>query len=429
MKRSRIGKLGAITAVVLLASGIAGCSGTTSGEANGKVVLQMWTRGAGTEDLAARFNESQDKVEVQVTRISGDYATKVATAKSSGDLPDVMDIDDIDAPLYALNGVLTDITDRYESLSYKDDLNKAQVDLSTTNGRIYAIPNIAGPSIMMYNKDLFRKAGLDPEKPPSTWAELLEAAKAITALGDDTYGFSIPVACGGCIGYSFSPLIWASGGEIFEGEGADQHTTFSSAESAEAFGFYKSLLDAGVVNPAEYTEDGSTWGDWLASGKVGIELGTPVFYPTAIEAGVDVGTAPIPGKDGGFATFVGGDVLAIGEGTDHIEEAWQFIQFMLEPAQQEFVAEQGLVPTRLDMLDEDFRAKYPASATGLQAMENGHVPHTLAFNAIVNDANAPFGTAMEQILTEGVEPSVALAQLDQEATALIKQAATNAGIS
>ena len=78
-------------------------------------------------------------------------------------------------------------------------------------GRLYGVPLYADVSALFYNKDLFRKAGLDPEKPPTSLAEIREYADKITALGGDVKGYFLPGSCAGCNIFTVGPLMWASG--------------------------------------------------------------------------------------------------------------------------------------------------------------------------------------------------------------------------
>jgi multiple sugar transport system substrate-binding protein len=108
---------------------------------------------------------------------------------------------------------MTDLTDLAQGLLFFDQLSPSHVRLGTYNERIYALPFNAEGSVLVYNKDLFRQAGLDPEKPPTNWAEIAEYSKKIAALGNDTYGFYFSGACAGCNAFSVLPYIWASGGQ------------------------------------------------------------------------------------------------------------------------------------------------------------------------------------------------------------------------
>jgi ABC-type glycerol-3-phosphate transport system substrate-binding protein len=80
--------------------------------------------------------------------------------------------------------------------------------------RLYGVPLYADVSALFYNKDLFERAGLDPNKPPKSLAELRQYADKITALGDDIKGYYLPGSCAGCNIFTVGPLMWASGAKI-----------------------------------------------------------------------------------------------------------------------------------------------------------------------------------------------------------------------
>ena len=67
-------------------------------------------------------------------------------------------------------------------------------------------------SMLFWNKDLFKEAGLDPEKAPATMEEYADAAKKIQALNKpDAYGTATGLNCGGCLVFTWFPSIWAAG--------------------------------------------------------------------------------------------------------------------------------------------------------------------------------------------------------------------------
>lgn len=110
---------------------------------------------------------------------------------------------------------MTDISAKARALPFFSQLSPSHVRLSTYQSKIYALPFSAESSFLLYNKDLFKKAGLDPDKPPKTWAEIEQYAAKIRALGPGTYGFYFSGSCGGCNIFTFMPYTWASGGDIF----------------------------------------------------------------------------------------------------------------------------------------------------------------------------------------------------------------------
>jgi multiple sugar transport system substrate-binding protein len=374
------------------------------------IVLQMWHRGNPTPDAIARWNELNPNIQVVPTRIpDGERVQKLAAAVRGGNPPDIVDADIIDGPLFGLTGVFTDITDKVETLDFVDSLAPGHSDLSQVDGRWYALPYLNGPSMLMWNKDLFEQAGLDPEKGPTTWAEIKEYATKIRALSDDIYGFDIPGSCGGCLVYTLSPFIWASGGTILSDFGPDQSATLStSPQVADAFLFYKDLWDSGLAAPADQTENGSTWAEDFNAGRVGMWVGYADNTPTATEAGIDVGMVPIPGKDGGFSTFEGGDILGIPTGSQHPEEAWEVIKWLVEPV-------------RLDMASPEFTEAHPYIATALEATREGQAPKSIAFNSVFEDPSSPWLQAFQAIVFDGADPTETLTQADSDAKALIEE--------
>jgi multiple sugar transport system substrate-binding protein len=429
--------LATVAAIAAIATGAAACgnggggsssnssSGSNSGTAAAKGTINFWVRVDNPSvGLAKQFNATHKNVHVNTTVIpDAEYVTKMAAAVRGHSGPDVADFDDINTPLFAATGITQNVTSYLNSLPFKSSLNKAEMGLASYKGGYYGVPYINGSSVMMYNKGLFRKAGLDPNKPPATWAQILTDAKKISALGNGVSGFTIPGACGGCTVYTVWPLIWASSGQVLSSFGANQTTTFGqSPPVAAALKFYRELWTSGTVASKDRSENGTTWGAAFMAGKTGILLGTPVDIPTARKNGVDVGVAPIPGQNGGYSTFVGGDELGVINGSKNLAADKEFITWMLGVKQQEYVANPWfLVPVRQDMLTASFASKYPDAAVGLKASEKGQVPKSIGFTAATEDANSPWVTAFEQVVFSGANPSSTLKSADTNTKQILAQ--------
>src|SRR5262245_64236436 len=139
---------------------------------------------------------------------------KLAQGIASGDVPDLMGMDLIYGPQFESAGQLEDITDLIGDDPLLETTPQGHRDNATYDGRLYGVPLYADVSLLLWNKDLFRQAGLDPEKPPTNLTELHDMAEQITALGDGTYGYYLPGHCAGCNIFTFAPIICASGGKI-----------------------------------------------------------------------------------------------------------------------------------------------------------------------------------------------------------------------
>ena len=286
---------------------------------------------------------------------------------------------------------------------------------------IYALPENVDASTLFWNKDLFREAGLDPEAPPTTFEEIIEYSKAITALGDGKYGFYFAGQCAGCTTYSFSPLVWASGGDYASEDG----TTSTMADPAmeAAVGLYKTLWEDGLIEPGAQSDTGANWVSAFGSGNIGIEpMGA--FAIGALRADfpdVDFGVAPLPGEDGGVSSDIGGDVIGIPAGSKNPEEAWEFIEWSLtEEAQLEVYAANGALVARSDLIDNEYSADDANITAQNEAVDLGRLPvHYENNHRQILASTGPWFLAIRAAVFEGVSLDDALKQADVETQKLI----------
>ena len=190
--------------------------------------MTMWVRASGTNAAAHLINlwnaTHGDKIEL-TTIPDNQMVTKLATGVQAGEVPDLVSFDLIYMPDFMKAGFLTDLT-----ADLKDNPNYASVaqaykDIATYEGKIYGAGFTPDVSILIWNKDLFKKAGLDPDKPPRTIGEIHADAKKIHALGADTYGFYFSGSCPGCNIFTTSPMMVAAGSKILPAKGDDPALT------------------------------------------------------------------------------------------------------------------------------------------------------------------------------------------------------------
>ncbi|MFT4029605.1 MAG: extracellular solute-binding protein [Protaetiibacter sp.] len=416
-------RLAAVGALVGAAAvSLVGCS---PGDDGGAVTLSVWGRALDVDEaLVAAYQEANPDVHIELTRIPDDqFLSKLGTAMQSGDGPDVVIFDDANSSLLAASGLLEDITDRAKGLDFFDDFFPGQIGYY--QDRIYSVPKQGGPSLMYWNKDLFAQAGLDPESPPATFTEVVEAASAIHAIASDVYGISIDGACGGCIAYKLSPIIWASGGDYLTDAGPDQKTTYATDPVvAEVFGLYREMWAAGLAAPADEAQDGTTQPELFLAGKQGIFLAWPEFAKTAADAGIDFGVTSIPGIDGGTASFAGGNNIGLAAGTDQADAGWEFITWLSDLPQQKLMASDfGIVPVRLALLDDaGFVEQYPYVAQAIEAAQDGQLPNSIAYAALALNADSPLLQAFQAIVFDGADPAGALEAADTRSAEIIAQA-------
>lgn len=394
-----------VTALLVLATGCTQGSEPSSegsGEPSGEV--QMWLRDATeafTTPLVKEFNETHD-VQIRMTVIPDtQYVTKVSTSAASGELPDLLSVDLIYMPDFINSGIMADITDDVQALDFVDDLAPSHVDIAEQDDKNYGVPYWLDVSTLYYNKELFKKAGLNPNQPPSTWDEIESGAKAINDLGGDVSGFYFAGNCAGCNAFTFLPLVWAQGGEVIT-EGGEP--TLDTEEMRSGLEFYKSMWDQGLAPRSAQSENGETWATTFAAGKIGI-----AFYGSfALEAipaenpNLDFGTGLIPGPEGGGSSFGGGDVLGVTSAAENPEGAWEFIDWMLsEETQVEIIAKADGQVARSDLADNKYATKDPNVQTHNEAVTVSKTPETLGYNELFNDPNGPWLTMLQTAIFDG----------------------------
>jgi multiple sugar transport system substrate-binding protein len=424
MKRCIVTTVAGLAAVLLAAPGCkkseAGPQGAQGGAEETRAApppeaLSFWIRASDSpfvEPMVKVWNEKrQPRVKLTVIP-NDDFVTKFGTAVAGGAPPDVVAIDLIFVPAFVAAGQMTDITDQVEALPFADKLSRAHMALAARDGRQYAVPFSAESSFLLYNKALFRRAGLDPEQPPRSWAEIEAAAKKITALGDGIKGFYFSGACGGCNIFTFAPYIFASGGEVLSPDGSK--ALLDTPPVRNALSFYRRMWQAGLMPSGAKTDNGASFISAFFTGKVGM-VGSGAFSIGLLKKEhpeIDFGVGYLPGEKGGWASFSGGDSIGIPAGSRNAKAAWEFISWCLsEEVQVEQFAKNNSIPIRTDLADNAYLRQDPRFAVATSAQAAGKAPYSVHFNTLINDPNGPWlAMIQEAVFGKGVDAAVQNAQ-------------------
>jgi multiple sugar transport system substrate-binding protein len=368
--------------------------------------LTLWTRAPmelQANLLVEAYNSThENQVELTITP-NDDYVARVGAAAGSGDLPDLFAADIVYVPNWTQAGLFADITDRIASLPFAADINPAHIDAGTYDGVQYVLPFVHDLSVMFWNKDLYREAGLDPEAGPTTLAEFKEQALAIQALGKEgVYGTYFGGNCGGCNVFTWFPMIWASGEDVMNADGTESLLDGDVAQ--EVFTTWRELWAAGAVAPGSRDETGATWVGPFQEGTIGVMPYPATLLATADQT-VDVGLGGIPGIDGGVSTFVGGDGIGISKDSEVTDQAWNFLAWLMsEDAQVDVLAQNGDVGARMDLTDNEFSSADPRVVTvnEIAADPNSKTPFSVNFQQAFNATDSPWMTLVrDEVFGEG----------------------------
>ncbi|WP_064707934.1 ABC transporter substrate-binding protein [Rhizobium bangladeshense] len=357
--------------------------------------VEMWVRsgiGDAFKKVVEAYNSSHENKVVMTEVPFSELVQKYATAIAGGQAPDALSMDLIYNPAFAAAGQLEDLTDWAKSLPYFNSLSPSHVRLGTYEDKIYGLPLSVETSVFAWNKDLYKKAGLDPEKAPVSWNEITANAERIRALGEDTYGFYFSGGgCGGCMIFTFTPLVWGAGADILS---ADSKTaTLDTPQMRKAVDIYRNMVKKDLV-PAGAASDNGTNFLTFTNGKIGQQslgafaIGTLVTQHPEINFGVTL----IPGVDGKPSSFAGGDNFVITKGTKKIDAVKDFLGYIYSEDGQKVMAKYGSLPTRGDIADKVLEGLDPRMQVGLNAISVAKTPYTLQFNDLINSANGPWAT-------------------------------------
>ena len=425
--RARSVLAGAVAALMLGVAACSGGGGDTGGGAaaagpdgvDDGTTLTLWTRAPLEKQanlLVDAYNAShQNKVELTVTP-NDDYVAKVGAAAGAGGLPDLFAADIVYIPSWVQQGLFQDISANIDGLPFKDTINKGHLAAGTYEDKEYILPFVLDLSMLFWNKDLFREAGLDPEKPPASLQEYAAAAKKIQDLGKpDTYGTATGLNCGGCLVFTWFPTVWAAGEQVMSPDGTQ--SLLASPAATQVYDVWRDLWASGAVLPSSRDEAGPTWTAGFTEGKVGLQ-----FYPATLLSstqGFDVGVAGIPGPTGGSSTFVGGDGIGVSKDSEKAAQAWNFLSWLMsEDAQVEVLAKDLDVVSRSDLTDNRYAVSDPRLVTINEVATKGETPVATNFQQAFNATNSPWLTLVrDAVLGDGA----GVAKNNDEITAVLSQ--------
>ncbi|KRD68097.1 ABC transporter substrate-binding protein [Ensifer sp. ENS10] len=231
------------------------------------------------------------------------------------------------------------------------------VDTVTFDDNQWGVPIAFSTKALYWNKDLFKQAGLDPEKPPKTWAEEIEYAKAIKEK-TGIAGYGLPAKTFDNTMHQFMHWVYTNNGKVIDGD----KVVIDSPQVLAALQAYKDITPYSVEGATAY-EQNEVRAIFL-DGKVGMIQAGSGAATRLKETKVNWGVAPLPlGPEAkGEGTLLITDSLAIFKGSGVEEKAIEFAKFITSPGPQgeyELQGGAGLTPLRPSPMVDEFVKKDP----------------------------------------------------------------------
>jgi len=296
-------------------------------------------------NLIKDFNALGNGITVEYRQIQfDDVVSEAMRAYSTGQAPDIIAIDNPEHALFASRGAFLDLSDKIAASDVVKPDNYYPGPLKSVmwDGKYFGIPKATNTIALYYNKDMFTAAGLDPNKPPQTWAELVETARKLTDPAKNVYGLTFSAKANEEGTFQFLPWAQMGGGS---------YDKINSDGAVKALETWKAIIDEKLASPDTLTR--SQWDSTgtFNSGNAAMAISGPWELDRMVkEAKFDWGVAllPVPEEGAQRSSAMGDFNWAIFSNTEHPDEAFKVLEYFVSQDDRMF-KDFGQLPPRSDI--------------------------------------------------------------------------------
>lgn len=392
-------------------------------------------------DLIEQFEAGQDRVRVKLVNAVTypDVFQKYQAALRTGDLPDLVQLDETTLQSLVDSESTLPIASCAEADDYSlDDFLPQAIKHYTTEGVLRAMPWTVSNPVLIYDKNDFRAAGLNPDDPPQTLDEVTEYSREIVAAGAAEQGIALRAEA------SVNEALYAKSGQLYMNHenGRDARATktlLDNATGRDIWAWWGDISDPGLSYFTGSQPDNVDNLFALATGEAAMTIDVSSVIGSAVAvlesgqfADLELGVAPLPSLEPDGGVPIGDASLWIPRTGSQARQAaaWELIKFLSAPEQQAAYAvgsRGGYIPIRASAVDDpelqatwtenpDLQVPYQQLAAGgsnpaaLGAVTGGYA----GVRAAVQDA-------LTAIFVEGLAPRNALKQAQRDATDAIDE--------
>ena len=331
MNKRQTGLMAAAVSVAALV--LAGCGGGGDSDSGGKTKVVVWNgyedaQGKNLTALIAQYNKDHPDVDVtQLVSSSDRVLQKVLTAVRGGSPPDVAYMFGSWSPNIAKIPQVVDMSSYVDDADWKwDDFYEGEREAATVGDKIVGVPALVDNLAIVYNKTLFKEAGVAPPTADWTWDDFRAAAKKLTDPSKKQYGWLIPADGSEDTVWHYDAMLWEAGGDILNSDNTE--AAFNSDAGVEALTM---LQDMAVTDKSVYLDTTNANGTKLMnSGKIGMMVTGP--WDLSSIPDVDYGVQVMPtfaSSDAGHQTIAGPDNWVVFDnGSERKQAAVDFVRWL-----------------------------------------------------------------------------------------------------
>ncbi len=275
------------------------------------------------ERMREIFEEQNPNIKVNIETVGyGDYFVRLMTSVVAGTAPDAFELNFENFAAYAMKGTIQPLDELIEKSGFDISVSDPNALAAfRSGGKQYGLPFSFSNVIVLYNKDLFDQAGVSYPTSDWTWADQLDAATKIRALGEDIFGIFQPIQF-----HEFYKVVRQNGGSLFNEDMTK--FTVNTPENVETLQYMVDRVQKHNVMPTE--EQLSGMGDWdlFAAGRLGMLVTGSWAFPYMMEnCDFDWDIAVEPGNTAKATHFFANGVV-INKDTKKAEAAFEWIKFL-----------------------------------------------------------------------------------------------------
>lgn len=429
-------RLAAAAAILVLATSLAACSSTEPAEPTAEdpvtITFSSYTYGVqgaageGTQALLDRFAEKHPEIVVEPQSVpTDDVLTKARADAAAGNAPDVVQLGYSKLaeafetlPVASLEEIAGD-----EWEGHVEGINPALVATGERDGSTSALPFTVSTPTLFYNADLFEQAGLDPDDPPATMADVRTAAQSVVDAGH--HGAYFAIADTGKSDYLTQSVIDSAGGVVVDDGG---EVVFDSEAAVEGIAQVQALTTDGL-QPAVSVEDALAA---FSSGDLGmfvVSTAVAGSLQESAEGSFELRSSGFPafGDQPPAPTFSGASLVVLSEDEAEQAAAWKLVEFLTSEEGYTMVTERiGYLPLRDAIVEDpshlkDYFAKNTLLLPAIDQLASVE-PYRFFPGEHANEAVVLLQTeAIEPIVLRGADPAQTLAEVAERVRELTSE--------
>ena len=392
-------------------------------EDRGETITVLMGIDAAGQHMGETADEFEQETGIRVNMIEAEWDIVIdrqAAALGAGDPTyDIVGCGSFMLAEYVPGGMYDDISDLFppeHAASFVDGI----IEAVTVDGKVYAAPLMASWVIMFYNMQMFEEAGLDPNRPPETWDELVEFGKKLQS----PRGYAITDSWGPGEYATVAFFRWAksAGAKIHEWRGGRVYWMLDAPECVNAAQFMKDLVSEGIMDPGSPSYYQQQIADLFGKGHAAMFVNWDMMRLTFKDPGQSpyagkIKAAVIPGALPGLTGSIEGhEYMAIPTVSRHREAARKFIQYVtsVENVRRRAI-EQGMTPVYRELFEDPEIRNVIDLDVILRAAANCYYRPAVPEYKEVSDV---ISEEVQKIFVEGKDITQALSDANDRANAL-----------